>query len=389
MAFAHNYPALGRFYVYYTDREGFIQIDQYRRSADPNRADPGSRRSVIRVPHPHQPQGRPAAVRPRRIPLRGLRGRWRRRGPRDNGRNLSRKLAKPIRIDPKPDGGYTIPRSTIPSESCRRAPGDLRVRAAQSVPVLLRPPYPEASRSATSARTRSRRSTSSPAAGRPPPRGGYNFGWDSFEGRNRYESGSAPGRDIARPPAHARAGLLLDHGRLRDPRPLARARLDRALRLRRLLRRHPAPRDAAPPQRAHEADADAREQAGVLRRGQPRARLRRLARRAGVSNRQAVARKHRAVPGAPRGSAAQVRPDRLVLEVGLQALAAVLAADARRLEAAERRGRVGRAPGVDVDVPARSSAASRWAVATSRVQTPAARPYSVSLARRATSSSDS
>ena len=25
------------------------------------------------------------------------------------------------------------------------------------------------------------------------PRGGYNFGWDVFEGRNRYESGSAPG----------------------------------------------------------------------------------------------------------------------------------------------------------------------------------------------------
>jgi hypothetical protein len=25
------------------------------------------------------------------------------------------------------------------------------------------------------------------------PRGGYNFGWDTFEGRNRYEDGSAPG----------------------------------------------------------------------------------------------------------------------------------------------------------------------------------------------------
>ena len=26
-----------------------------------------------------------------------------------------------------------------------------------------------------------------------PPRGGYNFGWDVFEGRDRYEGGSAPG----------------------------------------------------------------------------------------------------------------------------------------------------------------------------------------------------
>ena len=25
------------------------------------------------------------------------------------------------------------------------------------------------------------------------PRGGYNFGWDSFEGRSRYEAGPAPG----------------------------------------------------------------------------------------------------------------------------------------------------------------------------------------------------
>ena len=30
-------------------------------------------------------------------------------------------------------------------------------------------------------------------AGGRPPRGGYNFGWDAFEGRSRYEGGSAPG----------------------------------------------------------------------------------------------------------------------------------------------------------------------------------------------------
>src|SRR5204862_7629987 len=39
--------------------------------------------------------------------------------------------------------------------------------------------------------------------------------------------------------------------------------------------------------------------------------------------------------------------------------------------------------------PARSSDARRWALEMSRVHTPAARPYSVSLARAATSSIDS
>ena len=53
MAFARDYSSSRRFYVYYTDQQGFLQIDQFRAAAgSPNRADPNSRRSVIRVPHP-------------------------------------------------------------------------------------------------------------------------------------------------------------------------------------------------------------------------------------------------------------------------------------------------------------------------------------------------
>ena len=65
----------------------------------------------------------------------------------------------------------------------------------------------------------------SPGGGRP-PRGGYNFGWDVFEGRSRYEGGSAPDHV---PPviAHSQGRrLLLDHRRVRDPRRLAGARLE-------------------------------------------------------------------------------------------------------------------------------------------------------------------
>jgi hypothetical protein len=43
-----------------------------------------------------------------------------------------------------------------------------------------------------------------PASGGGLPRGGYNFGWDAFEGRSRYESGSAPG--------HVRPVLQHTHG---------------------------------------------------------------------------------------------------------------------------------------------------------------------------------
>ena len=83
MAFAPDYRSSGRFYIYYTDRRGFIQIDQYRRSSNPDRADPSSRRSVMtRAPLPQQPQGRSAPVRPRRHALRRFRRRRIRRRPR-------------------------------------------------------------------------------------------------------------------------------------------------------------------------------------------------------------------------------------------------------------------------------------------------------------------
>jgi glucose/arabinose dehydrogenase len=52
IAFAPNYALSGIFYVYYTARNGALTIDEYRRSTDPDRADPRSRRLVIAIPHP-------------------------------------------------------------------------------------------------------------------------------------------------------------------------------------------------------------------------------------------------------------------------------------------------------------------------------------------------
>ena len=54
MAFAPDYASTGRFYVYYTALvpEGQLRIEEFRRSADPDLADPGSRRAILTIDHP-------------------------------------------------------------------------------------------------------------------------------------------------------------------------------------------------------------------------------------------------------------------------------------------------------------------------------------------------
>jgi glucose/arabinose dehydrogenase len=55
MAFAPDYATSRRFYIYYTDLNGNIRVDEVLRDAnDPNVADPSTRRQVIGVPHPSQ-----------------------------------------------------------------------------------------------------------------------------------------------------------------------------------------------------------------------------------------------------------------------------------------------------------------------------------------------
>ena len=111
MAFARDYRTSRRFWVYYTDREGFIQIDQFRAGAGtPNRADPGSRRSVIRVPHHRfNHKGGQLQVGPDGMLYAGFGDGGGGGDPDENAQNLSRMLGKLIRIDPKPNGGYSIP----------------------------------------------------------------------------------------------------------------------------------------------------------------------------------------------------------------------------------------------------------------------------------------
>jgi glucose/arabinose dehydrogenase len=195
MAFARDYASSRRFYVYYTDQQGFLQIDQFRAAAGaPNRADPASRRSVIRIPH-HRSNHKGGQL---QIGVDGMLYAGFGDGggggdPDENAQNLSRILGKLIRIDPRPAGGYAVP-----------ADNPFRGRSGARPEIYaygLRNPYrfsfdrrrgglvigdvgQDAFEEIDYIPGR---------AGGRPPRGGYNFGWDVFEGRSRYEDGSAPG----------------------------------------------------------------------------------------------------------------------------------------------------------------------------------------------------
>jgi glucose/arabinose dehydrogenase len=195
MAFARDYASSHRFWVYYTDREGFIQIDQFRAAAgSPNRADPSSRRSVLRVPHHRfNHKGGQLQVGPDGMLYAGFGDGGAGGDPDENAQNLGRMLGKLVRIDPKPNGGYTV----ASSNPFRGRAGALPEIYAYG----LRNPYRFSFDRRTGSLTIGDVGQDEieeidfvpGRSGGRQPRGGYNFGWDTFEGRNRYESGSAPG----------------------------------------------------------------------------------------------------------------------------------------------------------------------------------------------------
>jgi glucose/arabinose dehydrogenase len=195
MAFARDYSSSRRFWVYYTDNQGFLQIDQFRAAAGrPNRADPGSRRSVIRVPHHRfNHKGGQLQVAPDGTLLAGFGDGGAGGDPDENAQNLSRMLGKLIRIRPGPNGGYSIP-----------ANNPFRGRSGARPEIYaygVRNPYRFSFDRRRGHLTIGDVGQSAieeidfvpGRSGGRAPRGGYNFGWDSFEGRSRYESGGAPG----------------------------------------------------------------------------------------------------------------------------------------------------------------------------------------------------
>jgi glucose/arabinose dehydrogenase len=196
MAFPPDYERSRRFYVYYTDSQGFPTIDSFLRSErTPDRALPESRRNIISVPHQrfnHKggqiqfgPDGRLYAA----FGDGGGGG-----DPDRNAQDLGQLLGKMIRISPRPHGGYSVP-----------ADNPFRGRAGARPEIFaygLRNPYRFSFDRAGGGITVGDVGEAEieeidfvpngGGAGRA-PRGGYNFGWSIFEGRNPYNAGSARG----------------------------------------------------------------------------------------------------------------------------------------------------------------------------------------------------
>jgi glucose/arabinose dehydrogenase len=195
MAFAPDYARSRRFYVYYTDNSGFIRVEQYlRASSTPNRALPGSRRLLIRQPHHNfNHKGGQLQVGPDRMLYMGFGDGGGAGDPSRNAQNRDRLLGKLLRVDPRVGGRYHIPRSnpfvgrpgrdevyayglrnpwrfSFDRRSGHLTVGDVGQSEVEEIDFV-----------------RNRR-----GRGRA-PRGGYNFGWSVFEGRQRLRPGRAAG----------------------------------------------------------------------------------------------------------------------------------------------------------------------------------------------------
>jgi glucose/arabinose dehydrogenase len=111
VAFPPDYEQSGLFYVYYTNLAGNIRIDEFHR-ATPTRADPGSDRKVIEIPHPVNANHNGGQLQFLGEDLYIGTGDGGSGGdPPNNAQNKNVLLGKLLRIDPRQSGGqaYTVP----------------------------------------------------------------------------------------------------------------------------------------------------------------------------------------------------------------------------------------------------------------------------------------
>jgi glucose/arabinose dehydrogenase len=113
MAFAPDYAASRRFYVYFTDRNGNVRVQQFQRSsASPDRADGRSRRQVLFVRHPYaNHNGGLVLFGPDGYLYVGIGDGGSEGDPQGYGPNVNTLLGKLLRIEPLPGGGYRSPAS--------------------------------------------------------------------------------------------------------------------------------------------------------------------------------------------------------------------------------------------------------------------------------------
>jgi glucose/arabinose dehydrogenase len=113
MAFAPDYDTSGLFYIAYTQPDFSVRVDELHVSADPNVADPASRRQVIVVPHPGATNHNGGQIQfgPDGMLYVGIGDGGSEGDPNRLGQNLQDDRGKILRIDPRADGTnhYRIP----------------------------------------------------------------------------------------------------------------------------------------------------------------------------------------------------------------------------------------------------------------------------------------
>ena len=191
IAFPPDYSQSRRFYVYYTDRQGDIRIDEFRRRG-PTRASRGSRRPVIEIPHRENSNHNGGDTQfLGRLLYFGTGDGGSSGDPPNNAQNRNSLLGKLLRIDPRPSGGrpYSIP-SANPFAGPRSGRGEIYSYG-------LRNPFRFSFDTVSAKRPRiaigdvgqgrfEELNYTTLAAAR-----GANFGWDAFEGFSRYRDESS------------------------------------------------------------------------------------------------------------------------------------------------------------------------------------------------------
>ncbi|MEX2107595.1 MAG: PQQ-dependent sugar dehydrogenase [Solirubrobacterales bacterium] len=191
IAFPPDYKDSRRFYVYYTDSEGDIRVDEFKRRSA-TRAARGSRRSVIEIPHRENSNHNGGQLQFLGNLLYLATGDGGSGGdPPNNAQNRNSLLGKLLRIDPRSTGGrsYSIP------------PGNAFPGGQGGRPEIysygLRNPFRFSFDAVTAQPPRiaiadvgqdtfeELNYTSVGAAA------GANFGWDAFEGFGPYTGGSS------------------------------------------------------------------------------------------------------------------------------------------------------------------------------------------------------
>ncbi|MEA2465935.1 MAG: hypothetical protein QOJ57_61 [Thermoleophilaceae bacterium] len=188
MAFAPDYARSGLFYVYFTDKTGDIRIQEFKRaSADVAAA--GSARNLLTIGHREfgNHDGGQLQFGPDKRLYAGIGDGGGAGDPHNHGQSLDTHLAKLLRIDPRKGRPYSVTgnpfvgRSGARKEiwayglrnpwrfSFDRLTGDLVIADVGQ----------DSEEEIDFARRGSGR--------------GANYGWNVFEGRRRYRSGSAPG----------------------------------------------------------------------------------------------------------------------------------------------------------------------------------------------------